>query len=312
MHDAALRYFQAVAEEGSIRKASERVHVSASAVNRQIHKLEDYFGSPLFDRHSEGMRVTEDGRLVLDHVRATFHDLERLKGVIAGRKGVVTGTVSIFTLDSLTVHFLPKAISSFMSQHPAVQVRVMSVEPVVPVRAVAKGGADLGLTFQFRSSLRKGVVVLARIPCAMHAVVAPDHELAARRSVTLEECAPYPLIYQDNPSSMGVFLGREMEVFKNSHEPILIANTLALMKPLLLDGSGIAFFTRLGFVEEFASGRLVAVPLEDDVLASLKISLIMSSERLPTVAVQTMADHLKTELAGFSTEWEQPGESPCS
>ena len=54
VHDAALRYFQAVAEEGSIRRASERVNVSPSAVNRQILKLEDFFGSPLFERHVQG------------------------------------------------------------------------------------------------------------------------------------------------------------------------------------------------------------------------------------------------------------------
>ena len=76
MHDAALRYFQAVAEEGSIRKSSERVNLSASAVNRQILKLEDYFGSQLYDRSVDGMRLTDDGRLVLDHIRAIFHDLE--------------------------------------------------------------------------------------------------------------------------------------------------------------------------------------------------------------------------------------------
>ena len=116
MHDAALRYFQAVAEEGSIRKASQRVNVSASAVNRQILKLEEYFGSPLFERHADGMRVTDEGRLVLDHVKTTLHDLDRLKGVIAERRGVVSGTVIIFTLDSLTVRFLPETLSSFMSK----------------------------------------------------------------------------------------------------------------------------------------------------------------------------------------------------
>ena len=304
MHDAALRYFQAVAEEGSIRRASERVNVSPSAVNRQILKLEDYFGSPLFERHVRGMRVTEDGRLVLDHVRATFHDLERLRGVIAGRKGVVSGSVSIFTLDSLTVRFLPRAISSFLSKHPGVQVRVMSVEPVDPVRAVAQGSADLGLTFHFRSPLRKGVTVLGQISCAMHVLLAPDHELAHRESVTLEECAAYPLLYQDDSGSMGMFLGQKMEGFKESREPILISNALELMKQLLLDGCGIAFYTRLGFVEELASGRLVAIPIEDDVLASLKLSLIISSDRLPTVAVQTMAEHLKTELTRFSADSE--------
>ena len=308
MHDAALRYFQAVVEEGSIRRASERVCVSASAVNRQILKLEDYFGSRLFERHVDGMRVTDDGLLVLEHIRATLHDLERLKGAITGRKGIVRGTVSIFTLDSLTVHFLPKAISAFTTNHPAVQLRVTTVGPTEPVRAIANGSADLGLTFSSCSPIQTGIAVLAQIPCAVHVLVTPDHELADRPSVTLEECAPYPLIYQDESSSVDGFLGREMQVFKQVHTPTVTSNALALIRRLLLDGSGIAFYTPLGFVEELASGQLVAVPLDDDALTSLNLSLIRSSERMPTVATETMGEHLTRALSRFSSEQDWPRE----
>lgn len=305
MHDAALRYFQAVAEEGSIRKAAERVNVSASAVNRQIHKLEEFFGSPLFERRPEGMQVTAEGMLVLEHIRATFHELERLKGEIHARKGTVSGAVSIYSLDSLAVQFLPRVIGSFMSRHPAVQIRVIAVDPIEPVRAIVQGSADLGLTFKFRSPVRTGIVALARIPCALHVLVHPDHDFAVRTSVTLAECAQYPLIYQDDSGSVGTFLGREMKVFKESHEPVLISNNLTLLKQLLLDGAGIAFFTQLGFVDEVASGQLVAVPVENDVLNSLELCLISSSERVPTIAVRTMAKHLGTELARFSSEWQR-------
>ena len=69
MHAAVLRYFEAVAEDGSIRRASERLHISPSAVNRQILKIEDYFGTPLFERRPDGMRLTDAGQLVLHHAR---------------------------------------------------------------------------------------------------------------------------------------------------------------------------------------------------------------------------------------------------
>ncbi len=77
MHAAVLRYFEAVAEDGSIRRASERLHISPSAVNRQILKLEDYLGTPLFERRPDGMRLTDAGRLVLRHAQATLQDFAR-------------------------------------------------------------------------------------------------------------------------------------------------------------------------------------------------------------------------------------------
>ena len=302
MHAAVLRYFEAVAEEGSIRRASERLSVSASAINRQILKLEGYFGTPLFERRPNGMRLTDSGRLVLDHFRSTLRDFARLKGEIDERHGVVSGTVTILTLDSLTVHFLPEALSQFIAAHPAVEVRVISGDPNTTTQAIVQGSADLGLTFQ--SPLRSGINILGEIPCAMHAIMAPDHALAGRTSITLDACAAWPLIYQENSGSMGAFLGNEMEAFKRTHQPVLTSNTLALMKRLLLRGAGIAFYTRLGFVEEIAAGRLVAVPLDDDRLSRVRLSLIMSSDRSPTVAVRAMAAHLAKALARFAADFE--------
>ena len=299
MHAAVLRYFEAVAEEGSIRRASERLHISPSAVDRQILKLEDYFGTPLFERRPNGMRLTDAGQLVLRHSRDTLHDFARLRGDIDNLRGVISGRVTITTLDSLTVHFLPEAMARFVAAHPAVQIRVVALDPVETMHSVAQGHADLGLTFS--PARRRGVSLLADVPSPMCAIMAPDHELAARSSLTLDECGAFRLLYQDHSGSMQPFFGAEMDAFKSAHHPLVVSNTLAVLKRLLLRGVGIAFYTRLGFTEELASGRLVAVPLEDERLSTLRLCLIAPSDRLPTVAAQAMAEHLRQALARFGS-----------
>ena len=299
MHAAVLRYFEAVAEEGSIRRASARLHISPSAVDRQILKLEDFFGTPLFERRPNGMRLTDAGQLVLRHSRETLHDFARLRGDIDNLRGVVSGQVTITTLDSLTVHFLPEAMARFVAAHPAVQIRVVALDPVETMHSVAQGHADLGLTFS--PARRRGVSLLADVPSPMCAIMAPDHELAARSSVTLDECGAFRLLYQDHSGSMQPFFGAEMDAFKSAHQPLVVSNTLAVLKRLLLRGAGIAFYTRLGFTEELASGRLVAVPLEDERLSTLRLCLIAPSDRLPTVAAGAMAEHLRRALARFGS-----------
>ena len=299
MHAAVLRYFEAVAEEGSIRRASERLHISPSAVDRQILKLEDYLGTPLFERRPNGMRLTEAGQLVLNHARTTLHDFARLRGDIDDLRGVVSGEVTIATLDSLTVHFLPEAVARFVAAHPAVQIRVVALDPVEAMHSVAQGNADLGLTFS--PARRRGISLLADVPSPMCAIVPPDHELAARKSVTLDECGGCRLMYQDHSASMQPFFGNEMEAFKSAHKPVAISNTLAVLKRLLLRGVGIAFYTRLGFAEELADGRLVAVPLEGERLSTLRLCLIAPSDRLPTVAADAMAEHLRQALTQFGS-----------
>ena len=298
MHAAVLRNFEAVAEDGSIRRAYERLHISPSAVNRQILKLEAYLGTPLFERRPDGMRLTEPGQLVLRHAQATLHDFARLRGDIDKLRGIVSGVVTIATLDSLNMQFLPEALAEFIADHPAVQVRVTACDPVEAMLAVTQGNADLGLTFS--PALHRGIAMLKDVPCPMCAIMTSDHALAARSSVSLEECGAHPLMYQDHYGSMQLFFGEEMEAFKNAHKPVAISNTLAILKRLLLRGVGIAFYTRLGFAEELASGRLVAVPLEGEPLSTLRLCLISPSERKPTVAAQAMAEHLQQALARFA------------
>ena len=299
MHAAVLRYFEAVAEEGSIRRASERLHISPSAVDRQILKLEDHLGTPLFERRPNGMRLTDAGQLVLNHARTTLHDFARLRGDIDDLRGIVSGQVTISTLDSLTVHFLPEAVARFVAVHPAVQIRVIALDPVETMHSVAQGNADLGLTFS--PARRRGISLLADVPSPMCAIMKPDHELAARKSVTLDECSACRLMYQDHSASMQPFFGNEMEAFKSAHKPVAISNTLAVLKRLLLRGVGIAFYTRLGFAEELASGRLVAVPLEGERLSALRLCLIAPSDRMPTVAARAVAEHLQQALAQFTS-----------
>ena len=299
MHAAVLRYFEAVAEEGSIRRASERLHISPSAVDRQILKLEDHLGTPLFERRPNGMRLTDAGQLVLNHARTTLHDFARLRGDIDDLRGIVSGEVTIATLDSLTVHFLPEAVARFVAAHPAVLVRVIALDPVEAMHSVAQGNADLGLTFS--PARRRGISLLADVPSPMCAIMTPDHELAARKSVTLDECGACRLMYQDHSASMQPFFGNEMEAFKSAHKPVAISNTLAVLKRLLLRGVGIAFYTRLGFAEELASGRLVAVPLEGERLSTLRLCLIAPSDRMPTVAARAVAEHLQQALAQFTS-----------
>ena len=126
------------------------------------------------------------------------------------------------------------------------------------------------------------------------------HELATRESVTLDECGAFRLMYQGDSASMQPFFGNEVEAFKSAHNPVAISNTLAVLKRLLLRGVGIAFYTRLGFAEELASGRLVAVPIKGERLSTLRLCLIAPSDRMPTVATCAVAEHLQRALPQFA------------
>jgi LysR family transcriptional activator of nhaA len=73
-----LRYFWAVATEGSLTRAARRLNVSPSALSVQIKALEEGLGHPLFERTGRGLQLTEAGRIALGHAESMFRSGEEL------------------------------------------------------------------------------------------------------------------------------------------------------------------------------------------------------------------------------------------
>ena len=83
MDFTALHYFSATAHSRSIRAASDRLHVSPSAISRQIAKLERELRAPVFDRRAQGMRLTPAGTILLAQIDGVMREFSRVQSRIA-------------------------------------------------------------------------------------------------------------------------------------------------------------------------------------------------------------------------------------
>lgn len=88
-----LRYFRAIANEGSLTRAAERLNISQSALSTQLRSLEDSLGQPLFHRQNKTLVLTEAGRIALDYAQSIFRSGEELIDVLqnqaSGRRQVL-------------------------------------------------------------------------------------------------------------------------------------------------------------------------------------------------------------------------------
>ena len=303
MHASILTYFTTVAELGTIREASRRLHVSASAINRQILVLEERIGEPVFERRPTGMHLTRAGELVYGHCRNTLLEFDRMKSELEAQRGRLTGTVEILTLDSMTVQFLPQAIASFHATHPSVEVHVRSSDPASTIRAIARGEADIALGFHDTKTAGASVVESIRTP--LMALMHPKHSLANEPTVSLDQCARHPLIYQYHSTAVDSILGEEVQALRETAAPIVMSDTLGLLKSLILDGMGIGLYTAVGFLDEISQGRTAAVPVATQRLSELEIALMVPKSRRNTVAAATLVRHLQKELRRFSRELDR-------
>jgi len=139
-----LRYFVAVCEERSFRKAAERLNVSHAPVNRQIHDLEHELGAKLVIATPQGLVLTEAGDALLPRARgilASVADAARAVTVIAhGEKGILRIGHSHGQLDPS----LPVVVEAFCRDHPAVEVELIPLHAREQFRLLVQGDLDIG------------------------------------------------------------------------------------------------------------------------------------------------------------------------
>lgn len=302
MHAAVLRYFAAVARAGSIRKASEELHVASSAVSRQIQKLEDELGTPLFERLPNGLRLTQAGRIVLRHARATLHEYDIMKGELGDLEGKKTGRVHIACLDSLSIQFLPERVMAFHKQHPAVDFRIVNDSYGNIFRLVADGDADVGMTFDLARP--DDLSRVFSVPMPLMAMVSRDHPLAGKKSVSVQECAQFKLLLQLDNEVMSSTIAIELSALNRIGRTFVATNNQMMLKPLILSGTGIAFFTPLGLLRELRAGDVVAIPITGSSLQSLELGVVVARNRPLTGATQAAVEFLGKELQAFHEEIE--------
>jgi DNA-binding transcriptional LysR family regulator len=142
-----LRYFIAVAEELSLRRAAQRLHVSQPALSQQIRDLEDELAIKLFTRNSRGVELTEAGRAYLTGGRqvlaAAKEAAERAQEVAQGERGRLV----IGGLGGATISFLSAVLSRFREQHPLVEVTALRMNNRAQVEALLNGSIKLGIGF---------------------------------------------------------------------------------------------------------------------------------------------------------------------
>src|ERR1700736_2389627 len=112
-------YFDAVVRAGSIRRASEHLHISPSAIDRHILRMKDPLGVQLFERLPQGVRLTAAGEVLITHIRCWRRDLRQARAQIDDIRGLRRGEVTIALVEGVA-DFLAIALVEFRKQYPGI------------------------------------------------------------------------------------------------------------------------------------------------------------------------------------------------
>jgi DNA-binding transcriptional LysR family regulator len=166
-----IRYFDAVRRAQSIREAARQLNVASSAVNRQIIKLEEEIGEPLFHRLPSGLVLTPVGEALARHVITVFQDLERTGAEIDDMHGARVGHITVAVVESVASSILPKVIDLSRARAPRVTFTVSVMGSFDIPAAIVSGEADVGVAFALRKSTELQQVFLSQF--RLGAIVRP-------------------------------------------------------------------------------------------------------------------------------------------
>ena len=267
-------------ELGSFTKAAAELGYTQSGISHMLAALERECGCTLLYRDRSGVRLSSDGEVLLPLFRTVENAQKELLGKLSELQGLEAGLISIGTVTSVSVHWLPSIIQEFHAAHPQIQFRLRYGQDYVEIEKwLSEGLVDCGFIGLPATYPHLNLRTLRRD--AFVAVLPREHPLAARSSISLHELAAQPFIRLEE--------GNDNEIaalFSESGIQPKVCFTAwdnQTILAMVSKGLGVSVLTELMFGED--PYDVVAVPLEPAAYRDLALATRREGEL--TAAVQT-------------------------
>ncbi len=206
-----LRIFHAVADAGSLTHAGEQLHLSQSAVSRQIRALEESLSTTLFHRHARGLILTEQGELLHDATSAMSKRLETASARIRDSEEEVFGELRVTTTTGFGSLWLAPRLPALYAKYPDLKIDLILDERVLdlPMRE-----ADVAI--RMKEPSQADLIRRRMMGVNMRLYASPDYLAQRGTPETLENLSQHRLICQNVTSaqvSAGATLVRELLSF---------------------------------------------------------------------------------------------------
>ncbi len=182
-----LRYYIAVAEEASYRRAAERLHIAQPALSRHIQALESAMGVRLLERNKHQVKLTPAGRVALDRAKVLIKYMDDL--ILAARRAAEgeTGTLRIGFISFVAYEYLPKMLRVFRARYPDVGIELQEFMVMQQFEMLLDDRIDLAVLRPLYKDPRIATRTIAR---SRFVVALPgDHPLLEKRSVRMADLA---------------------------------------------------------------------------------------------------------------------------
>jgi DNA-binding transcriptional LysR family regulator len=254
-----LEILQAIAETGSFTACGRKLHVSQSAISRQILLLEEELGEPLFLRIGRQVRMTPAAESLVQLGQRVFQDVRDTVGAITDRTRELRGTLRLSGGMTVCLYVFPPLLKQLRRAHPALEVR-LTVAGGRSVQEIRGGRVDVGLLTL--PVFEPDLVTVPALREELLLVTTPAHSLAKRKKVFAKDLAGLPFILFE----LGSGTRRVIDHFFASEniEPTVLMDTenVEIIKAMVKTGQGVGIVPYQAIAREVKAGQLFCARIE--------------------------------------------------
>ncbi len=294
-----LRAFYQAAKCQNVSVAAQQLFVSQPAVTAQIKLFEDSCGLRLFKKKGRHLYLTDEGKTLFNYARKIFEYERKIEDAVGQMKELKKGSLRLGSARTYARYFMPFLLTGFRNAYPHIKIHF-----------------DEGSSLEMIHSLidlKNEVVIIAKaddhpniafIPFSREELVLilpPNHHLADKDSIRLEQIAAEPIIMKDPGSGTRKLVD---ELFgKNNCTPNILMETgdAEIIKLLVQHGEGVSFLVKEAVAVELQEKKLVTVPLQKDpILLDVSIAYLKKQPlSAPAQAFLTSLENLGTKKMRF-------------
>jgi len=298
-----MRYFMEVAQAGSVNQAAARLFVAASAVSRQIAKLEDGLGTPLFERNRQGMVLTEAGHRLAGHLRNALLDADHVLNEVRSLGGEAAARVRLCCTEGFASGFMQELMREFRDAHPTTGVELHVGSPEEVSQRLLRGESDIGLKYVVAPEA--GLRVEHAAPAPVLAVMLPSHPLARGRTVELAQAVRHPLLVGSTGVTARQLLDFACSAQGLQYRSLFVSNFSSVMLPLLRERD-IMLSGYLTVAHLVKAGTVVARPFDEPMLQQRRLqALVLEGRTLPPLVRAFVQSLVRAVDAGARQRGEQ-------
>ena len=193
MEIRVLRYFLESAREANMSRAAERLHISQPTMSRQLKDLEDELGAKLFTRSNYSIRLTEAGMLLRERAEDIIDLVDKTAAEFQALEDFSSGDLYIGSAESDSIRYFAEIVKDLQNRYPKIRCNIFSGNMSDVCERLDKGLLDFAIVMSF-VDLTKYNFLPVQASDTWGVLMRKDDPLAEKRTLTLEDVTPLPLI----------------------------------------------------------------------------------------------------------------------